>query len=107
MSEEKKGPCGVIAIVTNPHGDVIATAADFERSGYGGFKLWEAQKIRARDAVRRETIRRYSSPTLSDALDGYAIDVVCERLFARAPTSHKITYRAVGYDGDTADAIER
>lgn len=107
MTEQKTEPKGVIAIVTTPRGDVIATAADFERSGYGGFKLWEAQKMRARDNVRRETIRRYSSAALSDALDGYAVDVICERLFTRADGSHKITYRAVGYDDDTADAIER
>lgn len=104
---EAKEPQGVIAIVTSPRGDVIATAADFQRSGYGGFKLWEAQKMRARDSARRETIRRYSSPLLSDALDGYAVDVICQRLFSGAPASHKITFRAVGYDDETADAVER
>lgn len=39
---------------TSPDGDVIATAADFSRSGYGGFKLWEAQRMRARDAEMDE-----------------------------------------------------
>jgi hypothetical protein len=58
MSDEKiKEPSGIIAIMTQPDGNVIASAVDFDLSGYGGFELWEAQRIRAERSVKAKAIR--------------------------------------------------
>jgi hypothetical protein len=107
MSEEQaKEPCGVLAIMTRcDDGHVIATAADFQRSGYGGFKLWEAQKIRARDAVKRQAVRAYCSEVLTNALESYTIERIADDLLTKRG-GHKITMRSVGYLDEIAAAIE-
>lgn len=106
MSEEKKiEPQGVIAIMTAPDGYVIATHADFDRSGYGGFKLWEAQKHRAGDMVKRKGVRAYCSDHLANALESYTIDRMAEDLIQRG--KYRVTFRAIGYPDDVADAIAR
>lgn len=96
-------PKGVVAIWTSPDGDVIATAADFDRSGYGGFKLWEAQRMRARDAVRRRAVEAYCSTALTDCLSSYLFQQIGEEMNRKG---HKITARSVGYDDETRAAIE-
>jgi len=106
MSDEKKiEPQGVIAIMTLPTGHVAATHADFERQGSGGFKLWEAQKHRAGDAVKRKAVRAYCSEIVTKHLESYTLDRVAEDLMQRG--KWRITYRAIGYDDDIADAVAR
>lgn len=96
---------GVIAIMTLPTGHVAATHADFERSGYGGFKLWEAQKHRAGDTVKRQAVRAYCSELVTAHLESYTIDRMAEDLMQRG--KWRITYRAVGYPEDISAAVER
>lgn len=103
-AEKKPEPCGVIAIMTSPDGHVIATAADFNRSGMGGCKLWEAQKWRARDAVKWSAVRAYSSPAMTDALDSYLLTQIADAMCRKG---HRITIRSVGYPEDVAQEIER
>lgn len=106
MSEEKKiEPQGVIAIMTAPDGYVIATVADFERQGYGGFKLWEAQKHRAGDAVKRKGVRAYCSDHLVNALETYTVDRMAEDLIQRG--KYRVSYQAIGYPEDVATEIAR
>lgn len=106
MAEEKKRePQGIVAIVTNGTGDVIATASDFDRQTPGGFKLWEGQRHRARQSVMWNTVKAYSSTALSDAVDYY----LAEQLFnaMQRKSNHRITYRAVGYSDDIAAEVGR
>jgi hypothetical protein len=106
MTDEKPKPQprGVIAIMTSPDGDVIATFADFDRQAPGGCKLWEGQKWRARTQVKWAAVRAYCSQTVSDALSSY----LCERIAdALCEKGHKITYRAIGYPEDVAREVER
>lgn len=98
-------PQGVIAIMTLPTGHVAATHADFERQGYGGFKLWEAQKLRAGDAVKRKAVHAYCGEMVTQHLESYTIDKVVEDLMRRG--KWRVTYRAIGYDEDIADAVSR
>jgi hypothetical protein len=93
-------PQGIIAIFTAPDGDVIATAADFNRSGMGGCKLWEAQMYRVTDAVKWKAVQAYCSPVVSDALSKYLLEQIATALIGKG---HKITVRAVGW-GDEVDA---
>lgn len=106
MSDEKTiEPQGVIAIMTLPTGHVAATVADFERQGYGGFKLWEAQKHRACDAVKRKAVRVYCSEIVTAHLETYTLDRIAEDLISRG--KWRITCRSIGYPEDVADEVAR
>ena len=67
---------GVVALVTDPKGNVIATEADFDRSGYGGHTMAESQAIRAKDRARKEAVGGYCSTPLRDVLSGYDYDLL-------------------------------
>lgn len=97
-------PQGIIAIMTSPDGDVIATATDFNRSGMGGCKLWEVQMWRAKDQVKWATVRAYCSKVVADALSSYLLGQIAEELVKKG---HKITVRAVGYPEEVRAEIER
>lgn len=60
-------PDGVVALMIGADGHVWATATDFDRSGYGGFELHQAQRIRARGALRREFVRRVCNTSIDTA----------------------------------------
>ena len=49
---------GAMAIIHWPDGAVLAADVDFDRSGYGGMSLFNAQSYRVRAAVKREAIRK-------------------------------------------------
>lgn len=105
MSDDKKiEPKGVIAIMTTPSGDVIATASDFDRSAPGGCKLWEGQKWRAAQQVKWATVRAYCNPAITDALGGYMLEQIADALCQRG---HKISYRAIGYSEDVEAEVRR
>ena len=105
-TDKIREPQGVIAIMTNSTGDVIATAADFERQGYGGFKLWEAQKHRVREQVRWAAVRAYCSSVLVNAISSYTSTQIGDEL-CQKKGGHKITYRAIGYPDDVKQGVER
>jgi hypothetical protein len=106
MSDEKiKEPSGIIAIMTQPDGNVIASAVDFDLSGYGGFKLWEAQRIRAERSVKAKAIRAYCSDMLFNSLEGYTVERMAEDLIQRG--KHKVVLLAIGYPDDVAAEIKR
>lgn len=60
---------GVVAIYTDKDGRVIASVSDFDRSGYGGCSLEEAQGIRAKRALSRAVANAYCSPVFADKLN--------------------------------------
>lgn len=97
-------PKGVIAIWTDAAGEVIATVADFDRSGYGGFKLWEAQRMRSESQVKAAAIRAYCSPAVTDALSNYLYDQISREMLQRG---HKLNCVAVGWPEDVAAEISR
>jgi hypothetical protein len=75
-----EGVCGVVGILSGPDGYVWAEASDFNQSGYGGFKLAEAQELRVRNALRMEFIRRSCGDPIVAAIDQYITDQICRRL---------------------------
>jgi hypothetical protein len=103
MSEEIE-PHGIIAIMTAPDGDVIATSADFNRSAMGGCKLWEAQMWRARDSVKWKAIRAYCSSNIAEAISNYLAEQIANALCEKG---HKITLRAIGYSKEITEEVER
>lgn len=106
MSDEKTKPAprGVIAIMTSPTGDVIATHADFERSAPGGCELWEGQKWRAKEQVKWATVRAYCGDVMVSSISSYTSTKIAEELCQKG---HKITCRAIGYPEDIAAEVER
>jgi len=99
-----KEPQGVIAIMTTPEGHVIATAADFDRQSYGGFKLWEAQRMRAKKQAIYATIRAYCSDAIVEAIDSYLSEQIGEALRRKG---HTLTLRAIGYPEDVTAEVQR
>lgn len=98
MSDEPKKapiPDGVIALLVGKDGHVWATAADFDLSGYGGFKLHESQRIRARQAMRREFVRRTCNPDVAGALDNYTVEKIVEEVCRRL--GHAEVFMLVGH----------
>lgn len=98
MTDDKqtKSPKGIGAIITDDAGTVIAHAFDFERSGYGGFKLWEAQRIRAKKFAINEYINSYCYGVLASGIEDYDREKIFRNL--RDKGKVKMTIVAVGYE---------
>ncbi|TPL30220.1 hypothetical protein [Mesorhizobium sp. B2-4-7] len=71
---------GVCGVVTAPDGHVVATHADFERQGYGGFSLEEAQTIRVKEGLKRAFLRAFLFEGLTSKTSGY----FCEQFWENA-----------------------
>ena len=71
MSDQHKVR-GVIGIFSDEDGHVIAHAADFALSGYGGFTLQRAQEIRVEERLATAICEAYASPRLVRAVPPHA-----------------------------------
>lgn len=92
---------GVVAIMTDDKGSVIATATDFDRSGYGGYSLAEAQEMRAKDAVGFATINALCSDVVVSVMDRYEVDKIMQALIRK-----KNWKRTILHVDDTPSAPE-
>jgi len=90
LNNGKEVPCGVVAILIGKDGRCIASASDFNQSGYGGFSLYDSQKMRAKRALAYEAMRALSSPAIYDVVDTYdyekIMDAMCSRGGCRVET---------------------
>lgn len=106
MSEttKTKSPQGVVAVLIAPDGHVVAHGADFDRSGYGGFTMLQAQTMRAEQMVKREAIRAMCNAAFAKAACEYSgsgpriIDDMCRA------HGYRIEIIRIGYEGDDDDA---
>lgn len=73
-------PPGVIQMVMWPDGRVLATVQDFERSGYGGFSLLEAQRIRCRRRIGRAVVDALGHEILGMCLDEHDLRHMLDRM---------------------------
>lgn len=71
---------GCVGLFIGPDGRVVAEVTDFERSGYGGFKLHEAQRIRCMRALNREIMSRFASRVLLNAISDYHAENIVDRM---------------------------
>lgn len=94
---------GVIAIVTLSDGHVTASHADFDKSGYGGFQLCEAQAIRAGDVAKRRAVQSFVGPAMAGWLSAYTVDGIWRDM--REKGGARITFVPVGYEGDDAELV--
>jgi hypothetical protein len=63
---------GMVAVVIGPTGEVLASAADFERQSAGGNTVAEGQTYRAKQAALAKFFRDYCHDAIADALENYA-----------------------------------
>lgn len=93
-------PKGVIAIFSDEKGRVIATAADFAPDRPGGFKMIEAQRMRATRRLAWKVIDAYASPALTRAMSEYEREQIVRQL----QTKHecKVTVEPIGYTEEEA-----
>lgn len=108
MSEEQHQANGVVALLTAADGRVMATACDFDKSGYGGFKLHEAQRIRARDRMRAAYFRAMCPSPVATAINAYHADSIFRELVNNE--DYKEQFILVGHESaepDTYDYVNR
>ena len=91
---------GVVGIFANENGRAIATVSDFKRDGYGGFSLFQSQRIRCRKALVMEVVRKYSSPDLYRAVGIYEAEKIVENLCRDHGCS--VQYLPVNHDEEPA-----
>jgi len=100
-AKSKKTPAGIGAILTDASGSVVAHSFDFDRAGYGGFKLWEAQRIRAKRAATWKYIRAYSYGDLADVFEDYTAEELVRKLINKGKL--RLTCVAIGYGDELTD----
>lgn len=76
----KDQPKGMGALLIDDKGRVAAHAFDFDQDGYGGFKLHEAQRMRAKRAMARKFFMSYCSTIVAEVVDEYRQTEIVEKL---------------------------
>jgi hypothetical protein len=71
---------GVVVVLIAPDGRMVVSVSDFNRSGYGGFTLQEAQTMRAKEALARTAIRAFCNDDLADVIDRYRAEEIIRAL---------------------------
>lgn len=75
-----KGVPGVVLVFIDEDGNAIAHAADFNSTGYGGFTLQEAQRIRTKRKLAINVCNAYSSPQFTRGIQDYDAEQIMQRL---------------------------
>jgi hypothetical protein len=89
---------GWCAVMINPNGVVVTTYADFDRSGYGGFSLDEAQKFRARNIIKRRFVGDHLNGWLASKADEY----FCDQFWRVAELAgYKLQLIPVGHEAES------
>ena len=92
---------GIGAVLTNDDGRVVAHCFDFDKSGYGGFKLWEAQRIRVRDRIVRQYVNTFCYGDMASAIEDHQARQIVDNL--RNKGKLRLTFVAIGHDLTDAD----
>jgi hypothetical protein len=81
MGDEK--PKGVVAVLVGPDGRAVASASDFDLSGYGGYSLEEGQTHRIRDAIAHRVAEAMASSDFTKNMSTYERRKVVEAMIAK------------------------
>lgn len=94
----EKLPQGVVGVLINQQGRVVAHAADFALDRPGGFQLKEAQLHRVHRLLSFELVRNTCNPDIVKAMGAYD----CDQLMRTLINAHgyKVTTIPIGYDDD-------
>ena len=88
---------GVVVIILNPMGDVVAEASDFDRAGYGGFTLKQAQAYRAEKVALNRFVADHLNKWLGTGVEDYFIDAFWNNAQRAGYTLKTIS---IGYDDE-------
>lgn len=80
VEKKSEDPKGVVLVFIDEEGREIASVSDFNRTGYGGWSLRDAQNLRARRALAMKVCNAYSSSQLVRAIDAYDAERIIDRL---------------------------
>jgi hypothetical protein len=94
-------PKGMIGILTDETGRVVATEADFDTSGSGGFTNAQAQKLRLKGAVAYVMMRAYCSPVVVKAMSSYRVEELMDELCRNH--GFRLTWKAIGHDPEDVE----
>ena len=88
-------PPGVIVVITSADGRVQAAESDFAPDRPGGFKAYEAQRMRAKKRAWGSVITQHCSGALADAIlcNGVTVDRIQDALLRAGWTE---TWRQIG-----------
>ncbi len=76
MSDEQRAmPKGIYGVIISPDGQVVANEGDFDKAGYGGFKLAECQKMRVRNSLRRSFAKAFLYEKMSHRMSEHFIEI--------------------------------
>lgn len=89
-------PKGVVCMFSDENGNVITSSNDFDRSGYGGFKLHEAQEIRAKERLYYKVANAYCSPQFVKGIERHQCKRIVENLVREYGC--KITTEYIGWN---------
>ena len=73
-------PTGIVMICTDKEGREVATATDFQQSGYGGFSLQRSQEIRCQRTLVRAIIDSYASPIIAQCMMNWHQDELVKKM---------------------------
>lgn len=73
-------PSGVVLVFVNESGRHVANAACFKQSASGGYRLEDAQRLRARRSLARAVVDAYASRDLARAIDDYTAETIMDKL---------------------------
>jgi hypothetical protein len=76
-------PKGVVAVFVGSDGHAVASCADFDQSGYGGYTMQEAQTHRIRETIARRVAEAFASTEFTKHLDTYKVRCVIDQMIAR------------------------
>ncbi len=96
---EKTTPAkGVVAVLTRPDGHSPIVATHFDTFRPGGYKLAEAQKHYAYEAVARKLIDDFVGWPIRKAISNYDARGIMEQLLSQH--GWKLHYELIGYEGE-------
>src|SRR3546814_405693 len=99
MNEDQgASPRGYLMLMLWPDGKVLAEVSDFETSGYGGFTLKQAQRIRCRDRLWRSVLDRLANPIIGDAAGSYHGDAIINAMVSKH--GFRVHEIAIGYEDE-------
>lgn len=93
-------PQGIVMLLTWPDGSALAEVSDFDRSGYGGFSLHQAQRLRCKDRIGRAALDRLANPIVGECMERYHVDAWLQKL--TRDKGFKLHEIAIGYAEDEA-----
>ena len=91
-------PKGVVMLLINSEGSVVANVADFDTLGYGGFTLIDSQKRRVRSKLAYTFLKDYAGEDIASAIEDHDARKIIDNLCLGR--GYKQRFIPIGYGED-------